>query len=254
MTPETVLVSVMYANNEIGTVEPIREIAKEVRRVRTANQSSYPYVHTDAAQATNYLDMNVLHLGVDFMTISSGKTYGPYGVGVLFVKRGGIIEPLSYGGSHEQGRRPGTEALPLVSALGEALVLAENMKKKETARVAKLRDMLVGKILKNVPDVTINGDLACVLPNMLSLAVSGVESEDLIIYLDARGIAVSGRSACTTFVDGPSHVILALGRGETAAVRFSLGRQTSREDVLRVAGEFAEVVSFLRGSSQLKSG
>lgn len=249
LTSETVLVSVMYANNEIGTVEPIREIAKEVRHARTVNGSVYPYFHTDAAQALNYLDVNVLRLGVDLMTLSSGKTYGPYGVGALFVKRGVKMESVSHGGSHESGRRPGTEAVPLACAFAHAVEIAEKIKAKESARVMKLRNLLAEKILKQIPDVTINGDMAQALPNMLSVTIPGIESETLVIYLDARGVAVSGKSACTSSVEGLSHVILALGKAgaeQAGVIRFSLGRQTIREDVIRAAKEFSDTVAFLR--------
>lgn len=248
--PETVLISVMYANNEIGTVEPICEIAKEVRHARASNASPYPYFHTDAAQAANYLELNTSMLGVDLMTISSGKTYGPYGVGALWVKRGVQIDPLSHGGSHEGGRRPGTEAVPLLLAFAFALGIAQEMKTKEIARVGKLRDVLAAKILKKIPEVMVNGELAGVLPNILSLTVLGVESEALVIYLDAAGIAVSGRSACATSVGGASYVILALGKGTeelSGTIRFSLGRETTREGVEYVAKEFARIVPFLRG-------
>lgn len=249
ITPDTVLVSVMYANNEIGTVQPLREIAKEIRHARKIHGSLYPYFHTDAAQAVNYLDTNVLRLGVDMMTLSSGKSYGPRGVGVLFVKRGVNLIPLSYGGEHERGRRPGTEAVALVCGFAEALVLAEKIKPKETLRIKKLRDALAEKILKKVSGVVINGDLAHSLPNLLSISIEGVESEAMIIYLDAQGFAVSGGSACKSASGKMSHVLTAIGytnENNMGAIRFSLGRFTKSEDITRLVKEFPSIVKVLR--------
>lgn len=255
ITPETVLVSIMYANNEIGTVQPLREIAKEIRHARKMHASQYPYFHTDAAQASNYLDTNVLRLGVDLMTLSSGKSYGPRGIGALFIKRGVNIVPLSYGGEHERGRRPGTEAVALACGCAEALVLAEKIKEKETLRVKKLRDVLAEKILKKVSGVQVNGDLAHSLPNLLSISIEGVESEAMIIYLDAQGFAVSGGSACKSASGKMSHVLTAIGYTDTnnrGAIRFSLGRFTKREDITRLVKEFPTLVQVLR-EAQKKS-
>ena len=249
ITPETVLVSVMYANNEIGTIQPLREIAKEVRHTRKMHASLYPYFHTDAAQASNYLDTNVLRLGVDLMTLSSGKSYGPRGVGVLFVKRGVNLVALSYGGEHERGRRPGTEVVALACGFAEALVLAENIKPKEVLRIKKLRDTLAEKILKKVSGVVVNGDLAHSLPNLLSISLEGVESEALIIYLDAQGFAVSGGSACKSASGKMSHVLTAIGytnEKNMGAIRFSLGRFTKSEDITRLVKELPAMVKVLR--------
>lgn len=246
ITPETVLVSVMYANNEIGTIQPIREVAKEMRHARKMYKSAYPYFHTDAAQAANYLDLNILRLGVDMMTLSSGKTYGPRGIGALFVKRGVNLVSLMYGGEHERGRRPGTESVALAHGFAEALALAEKIKVKETARVKKLRDALAEKILKKIPDVSVNGGLEYSLPNILNLSFEGVDSEALILYLNAAGIAVSGGSACKSGTSGKSHVILAMGEDDTGVIRFSLGRDTKSEDIARVVKELSRTIPLLR--------
>lgn len=246
ITPETMLVSVMYANNEIGTVEPITDIAKEIRHARKVNGSAYPYFHTDGAQAANYLDINVARLGIDLMTLSSGKTYGPRGIGALFVKRGVNLVPLMHGGEHEGGRRPGTE--PVALAVGFATALAEVRKTsaKESKRVQKLRDALAEKILKKISGILINGSLECNLPNILSLSIEGVESDALVLYLDAAGIAVSGKSACKSAETGASHVIMAIrGEGE-GSVRFSLGRETTSADIVRVVSELSRIVPLLR--------
>lgn len=251
ITPETVLISIMYANNEIGTIEPIRDIAKEIRRARKVNNSIYPYFHTDAAQATNYLDISVARLGVDLMTISSGKIYGPRGVGILYVRRGVQIEPLMYGGDHEIGRRPGTETVSLAIGFAQACTLTEKIKQKESKRVEKLRNLLAEKIIKDISDCSINGDLSISLPNILNISFSNCDGEALVIYLDAKGIAVSGRSACKNSSGGLSHVILAIGKageGESGAIRFSLGRETTRENIIEVAKVLPGVIYFLRAT------
>lgn len=252
ITKDTILISIMYANNEIGVIEPIRDIAREVRHARKAFNSAYPYFHTDAAQATNYLDMNVARLGVDLMTISSGKIYGPRGIALLYVRRGTEMGAFMYGGSHEGRRRPGTEAVALAVGFAEALKLAEKIKPKESLRVIKLRNMLAEKILKKISGVEINGDLVHTLPNILNVSIDGCEGEALVIYLDAEGIAVSGRSACMSSENGPSHVILALGKaGESVAgaIRFSLGRETKQEDIKKVLHELPRIVELLRGNT-----
>lgn len=249
ITPDTVLVSIMYANNEIGTIEPVTDIAKEIRHARKMNGGVYPYFHTDAAQAANYLDINVLRLGVDLMTISSGKSYGPRGISALFVKRGVQMNPLMHGGEHEDGRRAGTEATGLAVGFAAALTEARKMSLKEGKRVQKLRDALASKILKKVTGASVNGSLEHSLPNILNISFEGVESEALVLYLDAAGIAVSGKSACKSSDSAPSHVILALGNvkdGEAGAIRFSLGREAKSEDIVRVVSEVIRLVPALR--------
>ncbi len=285
ITAETVLVSIMYANNEIGTIEPIADIAKEIRHARKTNESVYPYFHTDAAQAANYLDINVLRLGVEMMTISSGKTYGPRGVGALFVKRGVRLNPLMYGGEHENGRRPGTETVALAVGFAVALKEAQKMSAKESKRIKKLRDTLAVKILKKVMGASVNGlpatavyrskgavgrwqagNLDQCLPNILNISFDGVESDALVLYLDAVGISASGKSACKNSLGATSHVILAIGESadgspelcldtklgikhseQSGAVRFSLGRETKSEDISRVVGELGRLIPLLRG-------
>ena len=253
LTPDTVLVSIMYVNNEIGTIEPLRDIAKEIRHARKVNESVYPYFHTDAAQAGNYCNLNVLHLGVDLMTLSSGKVYGPRGIGMLFVKRGTHMTPLFHGGEHEEGRRPGTESPALALGFAQALILATKMKDKESKRIAKLRDMLAGQILKKIPGSSVNGDLETGSPHVVNISIPGIDSETLVLYLDARGIAVSGRSACASSADEISHVILAIGKvqeGEAGAIRFSLGRATKSQDISYTVKELVRIVRLL-GTSNL---
>jgi len=257
ITPETVLVSVMYANNEIGTIEPITDIAKEIRHARKMNESVYPYFHTDGAQAGNYLDINVLRLGVDLMTLSSGKTYGPRGISVLFIKRGVQMSPLMYGGEHEGGRRPGTESVVLAVGFVTAFIEARKMSVKESKRVQKLRDALGAKILKKISGTSVNGSLEHSLPNILNISFDGIESEALVLYLDAAGIAVSGKSACKSSDSATSHVILALGKAsvsQAGSIRFSLGRETKNDDITRVVNELSHVVPLLRKARQKSDG
>lgn len=252
ITPDTVLVSIMYANNEIGSIQTISDIAKEVRHARKMNQSVYPFFHTDAAQAANYLDLNVLRLGVDLMTLSSTKTYGPRGIAALFIKRGVTLVPLMHGGKHEAGRRPGTESPALALGFASALAEARAIAGKESKRVQKLRDLLAEKILKAVPQVEVNGGVLHSLPNILNVSVKGVEGDALVLYLDAKGIAVSGQSACKSSENGPSHVIMAIGKvgaAQAGSIRFSLGRATTREDIVYAAKEFAQIVAMLRKTS-----
>lgn len=249
ITPETVLVSVMYVNNEVGATQPIREIAKEVRHARKIHNSLYPLFHTDAAQAAPYCNLNVLQLGVDLMTLSSGKVYGPRGIGALFVRRGVPVTPLMYGGEHESGRRPGTESPALALGFAHALVYAETIKEKESKRLTKLRDALARQVLKKIPGSSLNGNPELSAPHIVNISIPDIESETLVLYLDAAGIAVSGRSACTSSSTEVSHVILALGKAgerEAGALRFSLGRATQAADITRVVKELERVTKLLK--------
>lgn len=246
---DTVLVSVMYANNEIGVIEPVIDIAKEIRHARKMNKSVYPLFHIDASQAANFLDINILRLGVDLMTLSSTKTYGPRGIGALFIKRGVSLESIMQGGKHESGRRPGTESPALALGFATALSEARAMSTKEAKRVGKLRDLLAQRILSKISGSSVNGDLLRALPNVLNISIDGVDGDAIVLYLDAAGIAVSGQSACKSSEDGPSHVIMAIGKVNASgggAVRFSLGRGTTREDIVRVLNALVGIVSLLR--------
>ena len=212
--------------------------------------SVYTYFHTDAVQAGNYLDLGVHRFGVDLITLSSGKVYGPRGIGALFVKRGVKLSPLMYGGEHEDGRRPGTESPALAVGFATALAEARKMSAKESKRVQKLRDLLAEKILKKISGVSVNGSLEQCLPNILNLSIEGIESDALVLYLDAAGVAVSGKSSCKSSDSGQSHVIMAIrGNVDSGTVRFSFGRETTREDVVYVAKEFSRIIPLLREAS-----
>lgn len=239
----TILVSVMYANNEIGSIEPIEEIAKVIRYHRKISNSIFPIFHTDASQAMNYLPTeNIEKLGVDLMTFNSSKIYGPKGVGVLFKKRNIGISPLYFGGGQEQDLRSGTESVSLIAGITLALQKTCQMKDKESARLTVLRDYGIKKLLdlsSQTPyKIILNGDAAKRLPNNINITVNGISSELLVIELDAKGIAVSERSACHASDENASYVIRALkktcGRKkdqDNGSIRISLGRQTSKRDI-----------------------
>jgi cysteine desulfurase len=254
----TVLVSIMYANNEIGTIQPIAEIAKAIRQ-KTIKLSDHPTIkpkirplfHTDACQATNYLDMNVLRLGMDLMTFNASKIYGPKGVGALYIKRGIKLSPIIFGGGQEKGMRSGTENVAGIRGFAEAMKIAEKMKEKESARLEKLRNFFAKEILKKIPGAVLNGAPLRRLPNNTNLSFPDLDGEEIVIGLDARGIAVSTGSACANIAtDGKvSHVLLAIGADKNLArggVRFTLGRETTKEDIERTIKELSLVVKNLQ--------
>lgn len=232
----TVLVSVMYANNEIGTIQPIRDIAKAIRFFRKQMSSSavYPYFHTDASQAGNYCDLNVLSLGVDMMTLDGSKIYGPKGVGMLFVKRGTRIAPIMHGGGQERGLRSGTENLAGIVGFAKALSIMQADREKESKRLTSIRDKAFKYILNYIPNAKINGDVVERLPNNINICVPAMDGEYAVILADAAGFAISGASSCRTLSENArSYVVEAIGRADCAesSVRITLGRGTSAKDV-----------------------
>lgn len=256
ITEDTVIISIMYANNEIGTIQPIREIAKVIRKwkkefrgaVRTEKpmgDERYPLFHTDACQATNYLDMNISRLGVDLLTLSAAKIYGPKGVGLLAITREVPLTPLIVGGGQERGRRAGTENVSGIIGLSTALLLAEEMKESECNRLIEIRDYCISQ-LREFPDIVINGSIKECLPNIVNFSFSGVDHEFLAIALDAKGIAVSTKSACDEGESDYSHVLVALNeaRGRDhpmSGIRLSFGRQTTKEHIERFIVVLQEV-------------
>jgi cysteine desulfurase len=252
--PETILVSIMLANNEIGTILPITECAKEVRHARRHKDENsildarYPLMHTDASQAYNYIDTNVTKLGVDLMTLSSSKIYGPKGTGLLYIKRGTPIESIMFGGDQEMGMRPGTESVPLVGAFVQALEIADQLRVTEADRLLKLREYLVLSLHQSQIRIRIYGSETERLPNNLNFAVSGYESEMLVIYLDAEGIEVSSKSACKSTEAEASHVIKALGTEsnvEEGSIRVSMGRSTTKSDIDFLVASLKKVLSII---------
>jgi len=234
----TILISIMYANNEIGTIQPIREIGKLVKKVneeRPEGPFQKLYFHTDAVQAGNYLNMNVLQLHVDLLTISGHKLYGPKGVGALYVRSGTPLENITYGGDQELSLRPGTHNIPAIVGFGEACaLLTQEFKDKEVSRLTELRNDFINDLKKDFRNATLNGDLENRLPNNINISIPGISGETLLYLLDQQGIAVSTGSACASGGVEPSHVLLALGKSATEAkssLRLTLGRKTTSREL-----------------------
>ncbi|HVV25761.1 MAG TPA: cysteine desulfurase family protein [Candidatus Saccharimonadales bacterium] len=237
----TVLVSVMYANNEIGTVQPLREIGQlvtEIRQQRAAAGNTLPlYLHTDACQAANYLDLHVARLGVDLMTLNGGKIYGPKQSGGLFVKAGVELEPLISGGGQERGLRSGTENVAASVGFAEALDIAQATRRDETARLLKLQRQFMEGLQRQIPGAIINGSLKYRLPNNVHVTIPGSDNERLLIELDEAGIMAAAGSACSAANEELSHVLHALGLDDAAArasLRFTMGRDTTAAKIDRV--------------------
>ncbi len=247
----TVLVTIMYANNEIGTIQPIAEIGKAILKYRKTQQSFYPYFHSDACQAAGYLDLNVEKLHVDLLTLNGGKIYGPKGVGLLFVRRKINVSPQVFGGGQERRLRSGTENVPGIVGLATALDISQAKREKESARLEKLRDRLAKGLLK-IEKSRLNGDVKCRLPNNVNISFMDIEGEAAMLYLDAKGVYCSTGSACASTSLDPSHVILALGMSYEAAhgsMRFTLGQSTTQKDVDYVIKIMPDIVKRLRAIS-----
>jgi len=234
--PNTVLISVGYANNEIGTIQPIKEIMKEIRHARKESVISngvLPYFHTDASQAGLYLNLNINELGVDLMTIDAQKIFGPKGVGILFIKAGVEISPIIFGGGQEKGLRSGTENVSLIVGMAKAIELVRKDFEKKAERIKITRDYFWHKIQKEIPEAVLNGDLENRLPNNLNISIPGIDSEFVVLCLDEVGIVCSTRSACSQDEDG-SFVVRALGKSDELArstLRFSLGEDLTKKDI-----------------------
>ncbi len=258
LAKETILVSIMYANNEMGAIQPISEAAKIIRDFKKQNNLASlqpPFFHSDAIQAAGYLDMNVHRLGLDLMSVNGSKIYGPKGMGFLYAKRGLKLAPVIHGGGQERGLRPGTENVAGIVGLAKAFEIVQKNKEKEAKRISGLRDYLIKGVLKKIPRSFLNGHPILRLPNNANITISGVEGESLILYLDAAGIACSTGSACTSQSLEPSHVILALGKSKEAShcsVRFSLGKKNKKSDIDYLLKVLPEIVKKLRTISAVK--
>jgi cysteine desulfurase len=236
--PQTTLISLMLANNEIGTIQPVAEIGKALRAInkkRLAQNLNPVLLHTDACQAGNYLSLNIQKLHVDLLSLSGCKLYGPKGTGLLYVKRGLKLQPTIYGGGQERGLKSGTENIPSIVGLATAVALAQSKVTQESKRLTTLRNYVWSEVQKIYPQAHLNGDLNNRLPNNLNISFPRFEGETLLYKLDKAGIAVSTGSACSETSQEPSHVLRAIGLSAkltTSSLRFSLGRQTVKTDII----------------------
>lgn len=251
LKPTTILVSIMYANNEIGSIQPIKEVSKIINDSVNSN----PIFHSDACQAPNYLSININDLGLDSMTISSSKIYGPKGIGCLYKNEKVKIEPLFFGGDQENSIRPGTENVSSIFGFAKALEISETNHQSENLRLQKLRDYFLTEVLQKINGVSINGGTENRLPNNINISIKGVEGESLVLMLDNEGISCSTGSACSSFDLNPSHVLMQIGIPLELAhcnVRFTLGRYTSKKDINQTIVKLNKCVNKIKGMSSIK--
>ncbi|MFZ2626715.1 MAG: cysteine desulfurase family protein [Candidatus Moraniibacteriota bacterium] len=244
----TILMSIMYVNNEIGTVQPIAQIGKLLAHLNEKRAEKIIF-HTDATQAVAYFDTNVKRLGADLLSMSAHKIYGPKGVGILYVKKGTKITQIQDGGAQEFALRAGTLNSTGIIGLGKAIEVLEKSKKKEVKKIKELRDYLIKKVLKEIPNVRLNGSRSKRSPNNANFSFADVEGESLLLYLDAEGIAVSTGSACSSGSLSPSHVLLALGlKPEQAhgSLRVTLGKYTAKKELTIFVSKLKKVLEKLR--------
>lgn len=248
--PSTILVSVMFANNEMGTVQPIKTLSSMMTAIRQRRSQEDPplFFHTDAA-AAKYLSLNVLELGVDLMTLGPHKFYGPKGVGILYIRHGIKLQPILYGGSQENNLHPGTENVPAIVGAAKSLEIFSQDKEREAKRLTILRDRLISQVLAKIKNVKLTGHPNLRVPDIASFVFQGLEGEALLLHLDKLGIAASSGSACTSGLLEPSHVLLAMGyKPEMAhgSLRLSLGKSTTAKDVDYTVSSLVKVVNELR--------
>ena len=254
LTDETVLITIMHANNEIGTIQPLEEIGALVKERREAGQKRL-YLHTDAVQSVGKIPVNVKDLGVDLLTLTAHKIYGPKGAGVLYTRRGVRVTSQMHGGHHERDRRAGTESVPLIVGLGKVAELARLHLAERMEHAGELRDYLEAELFKRIPDISRNGDPGRRVPNIANLNFDRVEGEGLQISLDLKGVAVSTGSACASGSTEPSHVLMAIGLPRDSgygSLRFSFGKYNTKEDVDYVLEILPAVVEKLRRLSPAK--
>lgn len=247
LTPETILVSVMMANNEIGTLEPIAEIGAVCKAHKVL-------FHTDAVQAVGHLPIDVKAMNIDLLSLSGHKFYAPKGTGALYIRTGVRLQNLIEGGAQERSRRAGTENLPAIVGMGAAIELITAEMPEETPRMTALRDKLIRGILDAIPESRLNGHPTQRLPGNVNISVRYIEGESLLLSLDMAGIAASSGSACTSGSLDPSHVLLAIGLPHEIAhgsLRFSLGRETTEEQIDYVLEQLPKIVERLRAMSPL---
>jgi cysteine desulfurase len=245
ITEKTVLITIMHSNNEIGVIEPIKEIG-EIAREKGIT------FHTDATQSVGKVPVDVADLGCDLLSLSAHKLYGPKGVGALYIRKGTRILPFMHGGAQENNRRAGTLNVPGIVGLGRATELASSTMEGEAARETAMRDRLIAGILSAIPDSRLNGDAQKRLPNNVNVSIEGIEGESMILRLDFAGFCVSSGSACTSGSLEASHVLLAIGLPHELAhgsLRISLGRSNTEADVDNFLEAFPKIVELLRAMS-----
>lgn len=286
--PDTILISIMYANNEIGTIQPLFEIAKIIEDFKKRNfqypisnfqtnlkkgknhndrknwklgirnlefGTMFPLFHTDACQAVGALPINIKELGVDALTMSSSKIYGPKGIGCLYLNKQVKIEPIIFGGGQERGLRSGTENVAAIVGFSEALSVSEKKRVLEGKRLTRLRDYFLRRIEKEIDGVLVNGDIKQRLPNNINISIKGVEGESLLLLLDRHGVYCSTGSACSSLDLSPSYVLLSIGLPLELAhcsVRFSLGRHTKKSDIDYAMEILVKSVEKIKGISTIR--
>lgn len=243
LRPNTILVSIMLANNEIGTIQPIRDISRVVKEYREINTTEFPYMHTDASQAANYCDLSFQKLGVEMMTLDASKIYGPKGIGLLAVRRLVPLTPIIFGGGQEKNLRSGTENVPAIIGMSEALAITQAMREKESERLRELQDYFFDSVIKISPNVLINGDRNYRLPNNVNICIPGLDAEFAVIKLDNAGISCSSASSCMNLSENSySYVIDELDKVRNkvkneqkscreSSLRFTFGRLTTKREL-----------------------
>ena len=230
----TILVSLMYANNEIGTIQKVGQVGRYIRDWREKNKSVYPYFHSDACQAVNYLNLDVPRLRVDLLSVNSSKIYGPKGVAFIYIRKDVKIDPIIIGGGQEGGIRSGTENIASIIGLTESFLLAAQLREKESERLSVLQKYFFEKIKKDFPTFSINGSETDRLPNNINIHIPDFSAEEMVVRLDSFGISVSAKSACSSVDTEGSYVIMAIGKGEKESkesLRITLGRDTTKKDL-----------------------
>ena len=245
---DTILVSIIYANNELGSINPIQEIGEAIKKYKGKN-SQFPLFHTDAVQAATYLDLNVDKLGVDLMSISAHKFNGPKGIGALYMKNGIPFEPLITGGGQERQKRSGTENIAFISGSAEAIRLAEEEKLKLNKKIMTLKNKITDHMINKHKDIVINGHPAKSLPNIINLTIPDVRADDLISALDLEDICISNGSACTSNSLEPSHVLKSIGMDANLAlntIRISLGRNNTESEIIHFLNIIDKIIERIR--------
>jgi len=246
--PNTALVSIMYANNEIGTIQPVKDIGKLIAKENAGRETKILF-HTDAVQAVNYLDCRVNNLGVDLLTASAHKIYGPKGVGLLYIRKNTPLKRIQDGGGHEFNLRSGTLNVPGIAGFGAALELAQKERARNCKIVEKLQSHVITSVLKEIKGARLNGSRMKRIPNNANFILKDVEGEGMLLGLDMEGIAVSTGSACSSGDLRPSHVLLAIGLGEEeshGSLRVTLGKYTTKQEVDHFIKTLKDVVARLR--------